>query len=31
MDVRNARLFFVYGPGKRPSQMHLVYQARLVS
>lgn len=27
MDVRNARLFFVYGPGKRPSQMHKVYQA----
>ncbi|WP_254277581.1 NAD(P)-dependent oxidoreductase [Halomonas sp. 3H] len=27
MDVRNARLFFVYGPGKRPSHMHLVYQA----
>ncbi|GHC32740.1 NAD-dependent epimerase/dehydratase family protein [Aidingimonas halophila] len=27
MDVRNARLFFVYGPGKRPSHMHPVYQA----
>lgn len=27
MDVRNARLFFVYGPGKRPSHMHKVYQA----
>ncbi|MFY0992465.1 NAD-dependent epimerase/dehydratase family protein [Halomonas sp. C05BenzN] len=27
MDVRNARLFFVYGPGKRPSHMHQVYQA----
>ncbi|WP_287124539.1 NAD(P)-dependent oxidoreductase [Chromohalobacter sp.] len=27
MDVRNARLFFVYGPGKRPSDMHQVYQA----
>ena len=27
MDVRNARLYFVYGPGKLPSHMHLVYQA----
>lgn len=27
MDIRNARLFFVYGPGKRPSHMHEVYQA----
>ncbi|MDR5907862.1 NAD(P)-dependent oxidoreductase [Franzmannia qiaohouensis] len=26
MDIRNARLFFVYGPGKRPSHMHKVYQ-----
>lgn len=27
MDVRNARLYFVYGPGKLPSQMHALYQA----
>lgn len=27
MDVRNARLYFVYGPGKLPSRMHLLYQA----
>ena len=27
MDIRQARLFFVYGPGKRPSHMHAVYQA----
>lgn len=27
LDVRNARLYFVYGPGKLPSRMHLVYQA----
>lgn len=27
MDVRNARLYFVYGPGKVPSQMHALYQA----
>ncbi|QDL94609.1 NAD(P)-dependent oxidoreductase (plasmid) [Paroceanicella profunda] len=27
MDVRNARLYFVYGPGKRPSRMHALYQA----
>lgn len=27
LDVRNARLYFVYGPGKLPSHMHLVYQA----
>ncbi|MCG7599819.1 NAD(P)-dependent oxidoreductase [Halomonas sp. McH1-25] len=27
MDIRHARLFFVYGPGKRPSHMHQVYQA----
>lgn len=26
MDIRNARLFFVYGPGKYPSHMHKVYQ-----
>lgn len=26
-DVRNARLYFVYGPGKRPAQMHALYQA----
>ncbi len=26
MDIRNARLFFVYGPGKKPSSMHKVYQ-----
>ena len=26
MDVRNARLFAVYGPGKRPSQMNALYQ-----
>lgn len=27
MDIRQARLFFVYGPGKKPSHMHAVYQA----
>ena len=27
LDVRNARLYFVYGPGKLPSRMHLLYQA----
>lgn len=27
MDVRNARLFAVYGPGKLPSRMHVLYQA----
>lgn len=27
MDVRTARLFAVYGPGKRPSQMYPFYQA----
>ncbi len=27
MDVRNARLYFVYGPGKRPRDMHALYQA----
>jgi len=27
MDIRNARLYFVYGPGKFPSRMHLLYQA----
>ncbi|KMK65049.1 NAD(P)-dependent oxidoreductase [Puniceibacterium sp. IMCC21224] len=26
-DVRNARLYFVYGPGKRPEIMHPLYQA----
>ena len=26
IDVRNARLFAVYGPGKLPSQMHALYQ-----
>lgn len=26
-DVRNARLYFVYGPGKRPEVMHPLYQA----
>lgn len=26
MDVRNARLFAVYGPGKLPSRMHALYQ-----
>ena len=26
-DLRNARLYFVYGPGKRPSHMHALYQA----
>lgn len=27
MDVRQARLYFVYGPGKLPSRMHVLYQA----
>ncbi len=27
IDVRNARLYFVYGPGKRPREMHALYQA----
>ncbi len=27
LDVRNARLYFVYGPGKQPAHMHKVYQA----
>lgn len=27
MDVRQARLYFVYGPGKLPSQMHVLYRA----
>lgn len=27
MDIRQARLFFIYGPGKRPSHMHATYQA----
>ncbi|MFD2857912.1 NAD-dependent epimerase/dehydratase family protein [Seohaeicola zhoushanensis] len=27
IDVRQARLYFVYGPGKLPSQMHVLYQA----
>ncbi|MEC5292485.1 NAD(P)-dependent oxidoreductase [Aurantimonas sp. C2-6-R+9] len=27
IDVRNARLYFVYGPGKLPSRMHVLYQA----
>ena len=27
IDVRNARLFAVYGPGKLPSRMHVLYQA----
>lgn len=27
IDVRQARLYFVYGPGKRPSHMHALYQA----
>ncbi|NDW04431.1 NAD-dependent epimerase/dehydratase family protein [Jiella pacifica] len=26
-DVRNARLYFVYGPGRMPSRMHVLYQA----
>lgn len=26
-DVRNARLYFVYGPGKRPAHMHALYRA----
>ena len=26
IDVRNARLFAIYGPGKRPSHMHALYQ-----
>jgi nucleoside-diphosphate-sugar epimerase len=26
IDVRNARLFAVYGPGKLPSRMHALYQ-----
>ena len=25
--MRNARLYFVYGPGKRPEVMHALYQA----
>jgi nucleoside-diphosphate-sugar epimerase len=27
IDVRQARLYFVYGPGKLPSTMHVLYQA----
>lgn len=27
IDVRQARLYFVYGPGKLPSNMHVLYQA----
>ncbi|AZN72902.1 NAD(P)-dependent oxidoreductase [Georhizobium profundi] len=27
IDVRQARLYFVYGPGKLPSRMHTLYQA----
>lgn len=27
IDVRQARLYFVYGPGKRPSTMHPLYKA----
>lgn len=27
IDIRQARLYFVYGPGKLPSQMHVLYQA----
>lgn len=27
LDIRHARLYFVYGPGKLPSRMHLLYQA----
>ena len=27
IDVRNARLMAVYGPGRRPSRMHALYQA----
>jgi UDP-glucuronate 4-epimerase len=27
IDVRQARLYFVYGPGKLPSRMHALYQA----
>lgn len=27
IDVRHARLYFVYGPGKLPSTMHVLYQA----
>jgi nucleoside-diphosphate-sugar epimerase len=27
IDVRHARLYFVYGPGKLPSRMHVLYQA----
>jgi len=26
MDIRNARLMTIYGPGKLPSQMHALYQ-----
>lgn len=26
IDVRNARLFAIYGPGKRPMHMHALYQ-----
>ena len=27
IDVRNARLFAIYGPGKFPAQLHALYQA----
>ncbi|EAU41626.1 nucleotide sugar epimerase [Fulvimarina pelagi HTCC2506] len=27
IDVRNARLYFVYGPGRMPSRMHPLYRA----
>jgi nucleoside-diphosphate-sugar epimerase len=27
IDIRHARLYFVYGPGKIPSRMHVLYQA----
>jgi nucleoside-diphosphate-sugar epimerase len=27
VDVRTARLYFIYGPGRLPSKMHVLYQA----